>query len=424
MAWRGALVHGGGAGQGEQAVMNPATRFALIFAAQFAAFGVMMPFLPPLLLARGLTPADLGTVLAAGSALKLLAGPAGGRLADRLGDPRLVLICCTGAAALCAAGFGLAGGFWALLLVNLALAVALAVAGREVTLWARDADHVAAMAEGRSNAARLEGVMFPASLNVTDDLRDVANAKAVLLALPMQALAGFLGQHGNVLNGMPLVVCCKGIDLATLRGPTAIVRDFCPQSAVSILTGPSFAADIARGLPTALTLAGQGVEALQPLLSTATLRLYRSDDAVGAELGGALKNVVAIAAGVVMGAGLGESARAALITRGFAEMQRFALSQGAASDTMLGLSGLGDLILTCTSTQSRNLRYGMALGSGAAFDRTITVEGVATAQAIEQIAQNLALDMPVSTMVARLIRLDITLDQAIHSLMSRPLRKE
>jgi glycerol-3-phosphate dehydrogenase (NAD(P)+) len=302
--------------------------------------------------------------------------------------------------------------------------VALAVAGREVTLWARDAGHVAAMAEGRSNAARLEGVMFPASLNVTGDLRDVANAEAVLLALPMQALAGFLGQHGTVLNGMPLVVCCKGIDLATLRGPTAIVRDFCPQSAVSILTGPSFAADIARGLPTALTLAGQGVEALQPLRSTATLRLYRSEDAVGAELGGALKNVVAIAAGVVMGAGLGESARAALITRGFAEMQRFALSQGAASDTMLGLSGLGDLILTCTSTQSRNLRYGMALGSGAAFDRTITVEGVATAQAIEQIAQNLALDMPVSSMVARLIGQDITLDQAIHSLMSRPLRKE
>jgi glycerol-3-phosphate dehydrogenase (NAD(P)+) len=305
-----------------------------------------------------------------------------------------------------------------------ALAVALAVAGREVTLWARDAGHLAAMAEGRSNAARLKGVVFPPSLRVTGDLGGVARADAVLLALPMQALAGFLCQRGAVLNGLPLVVCCKGIDLASLRGPTAIVRDCCPQSAVSILTGPSFAADIARGLPTALTLAGQGVEALQPLLSTATLRLYRSDDAVGAELGGALKNVIAIAAGVVMGAGLGESARAALITRGFAEMQRFALSQGAASDTMLGLSGLGDLILTCTSTQSRNLRYGMALGSGSAFDPTITVEGVATAQAIEQIAQNLALDMPVSTMVARLIRQDITLDQAIHSLMSRPLRKE
>ena len=305
-----------------------------------------------------------------------------------------------------------------------ALAVALAVAGREVTLWARDAGHVAAMAEGRSNAARLKGVVFPPSLRVTGDLRGVARADAVLLALPMQALAGFLAQHGSALNGLPLVVCCKGIDLASLRGPTAMVQGLCPQSAVSILTGPSFAADIARGLPTALTLAGQGVEALQPLLSTATLRLYRSDDAVGAELGGALKNVIAIAAGVVMGAGLGESARAALITRGFAEMQRFALSQGAASDTMLGLSGLGDLILTCTSTQSRNLRYGMALGSGSAFDPTITVEGVATAQAIEQIAQNQSLDMPVSTMVARLIRQDITLDQAIHSLMSRPLRKE
>ena len=305
-----------------------------------------------------------------------------------------------------------------------ALAVALAAAGRQLTLWARDAGHVAAMAEGRSNAARLKGVVFPPSLRVTGDLRGVARADAVLLALPMQALAGFLAQHGSALNGLPLVVCCKGIDLASLRGPTAMVQGLCPQSAVSILTGPSFAADIARGLPTALTLAGQGVEALQPLLSTAALRLYRSDDAVGAELGGALKNVIAIAAGVVMGAGLGESARAALITRGFAEMQRFALSQGAASDTMLGLSGLGDLILTCTSTQSRNLRYGMALGSGSAFDPTITVEGVATAQAIEQIAQNQSLDMPVSTMVARLIRQDITLDQAIHSLMSRPLRKE
>ena len=305
-----------------------------------------------------------------------------------------------------------------------ALAVALAAAGRQLTLWARDAGHVAAMAEGRSNAARLKGVVFPPSLRVTGDLRGVARADAVLLALPMQALAGFLAQHGSALNGLPLVVCCKGIDLASLRGPTAMVQGLCPQSAVSILTGPSFAADIARGLPTALTLAGQGVEALQPLLSTAALRLYRSDDAVGAELGGALKNVIAIAAGVVMGAGLGESARAALITRGFAEMQRFALSQGAASDTMLGLSGLGDLILTCTCTQSRNLRYGMALGSGSAFDPTITVEGVATAQAIEQIAQNQSLDMPVSTMVARLIRQDITLDQAIHSLMSRPLRKE
>ena len=305
-----------------------------------------------------------------------------------------------------------------------ALAVALGSAGRQVMLWGRDEGHVAAMAQDRTNAARLGGVMFPASLSVTGDLHDIAKADALLLALPMQALAGFLSAYGQILNGLPLVVCCKGIDLATLRGPTAIVRGLCPQSAVSILTGPSFAADIAHGLPTALTLAGAGGEALQPLLSTATLRLYRSDDVVGAELGGALKNVVAIAAGVVMGAGLGESARAALITRGFAEMQRFALAQGAAGDTLLGLSGLGDLILTCTSTQSRNLRYGIALGSGADFRENSTVEGVATALAIAQIAQKLALDMPISTMVARLIDQDITRDQAIQSLMSRPLRKE
>ena len=305
-----------------------------------------------------------------------------------------------------------------------ALAVALATAGRSVTLWARDSVHVGAMAQGGTNAARLAGVRFPLSLTVTGDLRDLSGAQAVLLALPMQALAGFLAAHGAGLNGLPLVAACKGIDLGSLRGPTAIVRGFCPQSAVSILTGPSFAADIARGLPTALTLAGEGAGDLQSLLSTPTLRLYRSADVLGAELGGALKNVIAIAAGVVMGAGLGESARAALVARGFAEMQRFALAQGAAGDTLLGLSGLGDLILTCTSTQSRNLRFGMALGSGAAFDTKTTVEGVATALAIGQIARKMAVDMPVSTMVAQLIGQEITLDQAIHSLMSRPLRKE
>lgn len=305
-----------------------------------------------------------------------------------------------------------------------ALGIALAAAERSVTLWARDSDHVAVMAQSRTNAARLAGVGFPPSLSVTHDLRDLVTAQAVLLALPMQAVVGFLAQNGPILDGVPLVVCCKGIDLASLRGPTAIVRSLCPHSAVSILTGPSFAADIARGLPTALTLAGDGGEALQTLLSTATLRLYRSADVLGAELGGALKNVVAIAAGVVMGAGLGESARAALITRGFAEMQRFATAQGATGDTLMGLSGLGDLILTCTSPQSRNLGYGIALGSGGPFDARVTVEGVATAQAIRQIARTQSLDMPVATMVARLIGQEIPLDQAIQSLMSRPLRKE
>ena len=163
---------------------------------------------------------------------------------------------------------------------------------------------------------------------------------------------------------------------------------------------------------------------LQHLLSTPTLRLYRTTDVVGAELGGALKNVIAIAAGVVIGAGLGESARAALMTRGFAEMQRFALGMGARAETLAGLSGFGDLVLTCTSTQSRNLRFGLALGSGAMFDPAVTVEGVATAQAVVRLAEQLGIDMPITTMVAALIDKKLPLDEAIRSLMSRPLKQE
>ena len=176
------------------------------------------------------------------------------------------------------------------------------------------------------------------------------------------------------------------------------------MAAVGVLTGPSFAADIARGLPTALTLACDDAQAsaLQELLSTATLRLYRTDDIIGAELGGALKNVIAIAAGVVVGAGLGESARAALVTRGYAEMQRFALALGARAETLAGLSGLGDLILTCTSPQSRNYAHGIALGAGKVPPQA-TVEGVATARAVVRIALEKRIEMPVSSMVARLV---------------------
>ena len=234
--------------------------------------------------------------------------------------------------------------------------------------------------------------MLPKSVSVTADLRDLAGAQAVLLALPMQALAEFLA--GAVLPPVPLVACCKGIDLTTLRGPVAVIAAARPGNPVAILTGPSFAADIARGLPTALTLAGDEAEALQHLLSTPALRLYRTDDVIGAELGGALKNVIAIAAGVVIGAGLGSSARAALMTRGYAEMLRLALSLGARAETLAGLSGLGDLVLTCTSTQSRNFRFGIALGAGTEFDPALTVEGVATARAVVRMAGRMTADHP------------------------------
>lgn len=306
-----------------------------------------------------------------------------------------------------------------------ALAVTLAGDGRQVRLWARDADQLAQMRNHRRNEARLPGVDLPETLCVVAQIADLAAAQAVLVSLPMQALRGFLAANGAALNGLPLIACCKGLDLATLRGPTALIREACPSSAAAILTGPSFAADIARGLPTALTLAG-GDEALQHLLSTPSLRLYRTSDVVGAELGGALKNVIAIAAGIVIGAGLGESARAALMTRGYGEMVRFGVALGARPQTLAGLSGLGDLVLTCTSAQSRNFAHGLALGRGVPPDAAATVEGVATAQAVVRQAIRLAMinQMPITAMIATVTAGQMSIDEAVQALMSRPLREE
>lgn len=305
------------------------------------------------------------------------------------------------------------------------LAVALANAGRDVVLWARDSEQVAQMQASRRNEARLPGVALPANIEIT--ARVPQNANAVLVALPMQALARALPGFAPALDGRPMVACCKGIDLGTGKGATSLIAMACPNSISGVLTGPSFAADIARGLPTALTLAcaddGEGAH-LQQLISTLTLRIYRTTDVIGAELGGALKNVIAIAAGVVMGAGLGDSARAALMTRGYGEMVRTAQALGARADTLAGLSGLGDLVLTCTSDQSRNFRFGRAIGQGVGFDPKITVEGVATAQAMIKLAAKHNLDLPITAMVAALTTGEIALPQAIQSLLSRPLKQE
>lgn len=274
---------------------------------------------------------------------------------------------------------------------------------------------------------RLSDANLPDLVTVATDLGQVAQAETVLLALPAQAMGRFLAEHGALFDGRNLVACCKGVDLATGLGPTGVILAHCPQATAAILTGPSFAADIAKGLPTALTLACSddvAGKALQHRLSTDVLRLYRTTDVTGAEFGGALKNVIAIAAGVVMGAGLGESARAALMARGFAEMQRFALPQGARVETLSGLSGFGDLVLTCTSAQSRNFSFGVALGAGADFDPSATVEGVATAQAVAKLSKDLGVDMPVTQMVAALTARKITLEDAIRALMSRPLKPE
>lgn len=308
-----------------------------------------------------------------------------------------------------------------------ALAVTLARNGAEVGLWTRDPDHAAAMRREGANTRRLPGVDLPESVSVSAKIADFSAAPIQLLAMPMQELAGFLAAHCAALDGKALVACAKGIDLATGRGPTAIIAQTCPHSTAAVLTGPSFAGDIARGLPTALTLAcgddARG-KVLQDTLSTPTLRLYRTADTVGAELGGALKNVIAIAAGVVIGARLGDSARAALMTRGFAEMNRLAQALGARAETLAGLSGLGDLVLTCTSLQSRNFRFGHALGAGEAFDPGVTVEGSATAKAVSVLAEKHRIEMPIAFMVAALVDRKITVEDAMTALLARPLKKE
>ncbi len=306
-----------------------------------------------------------------------------------------------------------------------ALAISLAEAGHPVTLWSRDHEQVSAMRLARENAHRLPGIPLPQSLAI--DTTIPAGTGSVLLAVPMQQMRDVIKQHRATLEGRDLVACCKGIELSTTMGPVAILRQMIPDSAAAILTGPSFARDIARGLPTALTLACADPEkgiVLQQSLTTRNLRIYRTTDTIGAELGGALKNVIAIAAGAVTGAGLGDSARAALMTRGYAEMQRLALSLGARPDTLSGLSGFGDLVLTCTSPQSRNMRFGMALGKNEAFDPSITVEGAATARAALQRAAEEGLEMPITAAVVALLDGKIQLRQAMDMLLSRPLKEE
>ena len=304
-----------------------------------------------------------------------------------------------------------------------AFGTALACALAPCALWARSGAED--LAKTRFSP-RLPGIALPEDVIVTGDL-DQVTAQTLLLAVPMQSLRPFLLAYQPQLRGRVLVACAKGVDLGTLTGPSAVIRDILPDAPLAVLTGPSFAADIARGLPTALTLACADDalgRALQAQLSTPTLRLYRNIDVIGAELGGALKNVIAIAAGVVIGAGLGESARAALIARGYAEMTRLATALGARAETLAGLSGLGDLVLTCGSDKSRNFRYGLALGAGQAFDAGVTVEGVATAQAVARLAQARGLDMPITNMVAALATGALSLSQARAALLARPLTDE
>lgn len=308
-----------------------------------------------------------------------------------------------------------------------ALAIALAKHRPGVTLWARDAAQLRNMQTARCNQKRLPNMGFPGALGIAADLAECAAAEIVLLAVPMQQLGGFLSALPQKNSPKYLVSCCKGIDLETGKGASALLQAQAPNAQAAVLTGPSFATDLAAGSPTALSLACADAAAglyLQAQLSTPSLRLYRSTDVIGAELGGGLKNVIAIACGVTIGAGLGDSARAALMARGYVEMQRFAASLGARDHAMESLSGLGDLSLTCMSDKSRNYRYGHALGQQKKFDPLITVEGVATAKAALALAKDQQIDLPITQVVVQLSEDKIEVAQAVDLLMSRPQKQE
>ncbi|MBB3772280.1 glycerol-3-phosphate dehydrogenase (NAD(P)+) [Angulomicrobium tetraedrale] len=320
---------------------------------------------------------------------------------------------------------GIAGaGAW-----GTALANAAARAGREVVLWGRDGAAVEAMRETRVNTLHLPGVELAPAVTPTASLFDLSECEAVLLVVPAQAsreVAGALGSH--LARGTPLVACSKGIERGTSLFMTQVLAQACPHSPPAILSGPSFATDVAAGLPTAVTLAardGQLAEALARALGSSSFRLYHSEDVRGVEIGGAAKNVLAIAAGIVGGRRLGASAAAALIARGFAELMRFGKAYGARAETLTGLSGLGDLILTCSTAQSRNYALGLSIGEVGGFHPSGRLaEGALTAGVLVAMAQERGVDMPIARAVEAVLAGRSDIEQAIGSLLARPQKAE
>jgi len=311
-------------------------------------------------------------------------------------------------------------------------ALAQAMADRaDVLIWAREPEVVAAINETRENPLFLPGVTLSERIRATANLADLAAHGLWLVAPPAQHLRRVLAA-APLAHAPTLVLCAKGIEAGSHRLMAEVAAEVAPASPLAVLSGPSFAADVAHGLPTAVTLAAPELAAacrLAEQLARPALRPYASDDVVGAEIGGAVKNVLAIACGVVVGAKLGESARAALVARGFAEMTRFAVARGARAETLAGLSGLGDLVLTCGSPQSRNMRLGIALGEGrsaadALAGSLAVAEGAATAPVLVEAAAAFGVEMPIAHAVADLIAGRATAEAVIDRLLNRPLRSE
>ena len=317
------------------------------------------------------------------------------------------------------------GGAW-----GTALAQVAAASDDESLIWALEGEVVEAINTRGENSVYLPGVSLAEGIRATLDLADLADCDAWLAVTPAQHTRSVLGQLP--VGNKPLVLCSKGIEEATGLLLHQIAHEVCPDSPVAVLSGPTFAHEVAKGLPTAVTLAAEDAvlaEQLRERLAQPAFRIYVSDDVAGAEIGGAVKNVLAIACGVVEGKGLGQNARAALIGRGFAEMTRFGLACGAKRETLAGLSGLGDLVLTCTSTSSRNYTLGKGLGEGRSAselmaDRRTVAEGAFTAPILARLARDKGVDMPIVDAVAALIAGRSSVDDILIDLLSRPPRSE
>lgn len=313
-----------------------------------------------------------------------------------------------------------------------ALALVCARAGREVTLWAREPEVVASIREDRENRLFLPGVQIDCAVAVTPDFADLSACDLVLAVPPAQHMRSTLAAFAPHAPSAPVVLCSKGIEQGSLKLMSEVAAETLPGIQLAVLSGPSFAGEVARGLPTAVTLAcaeDECAERIGEAIVTSTFRAYLATDVIGAEAAGAVKNVLAIACGIVEGRELGRSAHAALITRGFAELTRFAVALGAEAETVAGLCGLGDLVLTCSSPQSRNMAVGLALGRGETLEQALAgklsvAEGVASAPALAALAQNLGVDMPISQAVNAILAGAVGIDDAIAALLSRPLKME
>ena len=316
------------------------------------------------------------------------------------------------------------GGAW-----GTALAQVAATGDRETILWALEDDVVTAVNKIHENPVYLKGQKLSPAIRATSNFSDLAAADAWLVVTPAQHMRAVLSRAP--CPNMPLILCSKGIEEGSGQMLHEVAHSVCPTSPVAVLSGPTFAHEVAAGLPTAVTLACKDpalAESLRERIALPTFRTYLTDDVAGAEVGGAVKNVLAIACGVVEGRGLGQNARAALIARGFAEMTRFGLAHGARRETLAGLSGLGDLVLTCSSTSSRNFSLGKALGEGQApatlmTDRRTVAEGAHTAPVLDRIAREQEIDMPIVAAVASLLQGE-SVDAVLEALLSRPPRPE